>query len=171
MANVRRIRQTPSPVRIKKILVPIDFSEHSKYALQYAVRFAELFNAEVLLCYVVEPVIYPADFSMGQVGIPNVEDELRLRGQEELDKLVAKHLKKRAVARKVRTFVLTGRPSGEIVRLAETENVDLIVIAAHGHGAVGHLLFGSTTERVVRKAPCPVLTVRGGVLNDPRVAI
>ena len=60
---------------IKKILVPIDFSDYSKSALKYAVNFSKSFNAEMTLIYVVEPVIYPPDFSMGQIAIPSINTE------------------------------------------------------------------------------------------------
>jgi len=157
MAHVREVKKARAGFGISRVLVPIDFSEHSKYALRYAAGLASSCKAEIVACYVVEPTIFPADFSMGQVGVPNVEDELRVRGKEELDNLVMKVLPTRL---KRRTIVRTGPPAAEIVRLAAEEEVDMIVIAAHGHGKVEHFLFGSTTERVIRRAACPVLTVR-----------
>ncbi len=75
---------------IKKVLVPIDFSDYSKSALKYAVNFSKLFNAEIILIYVVEPVIYPLDFSMGQIAIPSFGTEWDARAKEELDKLAKK---------------------------------------------------------------------------------
>ncbi len=62
---------------IKKVLVPIDFSDYSKSSLRYAVNFAKKFNAEIYLIYVVEPVIYPPDFSMGQIAIPSVNNKFQ----------------------------------------------------------------------------------------------
>lgn len=144
-------------VGIKRILVPIDFSEHSKNALQYAVSFAVQFNSELLLVYVVEPTIYPADFSFGQVAVPNIENELRESGRVELNQLVETQI---AGTLPARTMVRTGKPFLEIIKTASEEDVDLIIIATHGHTGVEHLLFGSTAEKVVRKAPCPVLIVR-----------
>ena len=75
-------------ILIRRILVPIDFSEYSKNALKYAIPFARQFRASIDLLYVVEPTIYPADFSFGQIGFPNVEEELRTRGALELASLV-----------------------------------------------------------------------------------
>jgi len=72
---------------IKKILVPIDFSDYSKNSLRYAVNFAKQFNAEIFLIYVVEPVIYPPDFSMGQIAIPSVNAEWDERAKNELENL------------------------------------------------------------------------------------
>jgi nucleotide-binding universal stress UspA family protein len=145
------------PFALKRILVPIDFSEHSKNALKYAVPFAKQFKAEIILVYVVEPAIYPADFSFGQFGFPDAEDEFRAKGEEELAALVEKEIKKEVRARRQ---VRTGRAFVEILKAAHEEEVDLIIIATHGHSDVEHMLFGSTAEKVVRKAPCPVLSLR-----------
>lgn len=142
---------------IKKILVPIDFSDYSKSALRYAVSFAKLFNSEMVLIYVVEPIIYPPDFSMGQIAIPSVNTEWDKTAIEHLEKLSKSEI---PVNIKVKALVKTGKPFVEIIETASEENVDLIIIATHGHSGVEHILFGSTAEKVVRKAPCPVLTLR-----------
>jgi len=142
---------------IKKILVPIDFSDYSKSALKYAVSFAKLFNSEMVLIYVVEPVIYPPDFSMGQIAIPSVNTEWDKTAIEQLEKLSKSEIPGNI---KVKTLVKTGKPFVEIIETAANENIDLIIIATHGHSGVEHILFGSTAEKVVRKAPCPVLTLR-----------
>jgi universal stress protein A len=153
----RSISHERSQIDLHRILVPIDFSDHSKKALQYAIPFAEQFKASVDLLYVVEPAIYPADFSFGQVGFPSVEDELRLRGGEELQVLIKKEIGTRVPAR---SAVRTGKAFHEIDQYATEESIDLIIIATHGHSGMEHVLFGSTAEKVVRHAPCPVLVVR-----------
>ena len=140
---------------IKKVLVPIDFSDYSKSALKYAVNFSKLFNAEIILIYVVEPVIYPPDFSMGQIAMPSLNTEWDERAKDELDKLANSE-----ISTSVKTILKTGKPFVEIIETAKEENIDLIIIATHGHTGVEHILFGSTAEKVVRKAPCPVLTLR-----------
>jgi nucleotide-binding universal stress UspA family protein len=142
---------------IKKILVPIDFSDYSKNALKYAVNIVQTFKAEMFLIYVVEPVIYPPDFSMGQIAIPSVNTEWDERAKDELKKLADAEIPKEI---KVQTIVKTGKPFLEIIDTAAEKDIDLIVIATHGHSGVEHILFGSTAEKVVRKAPCPVLTLR-----------
>lgn len=142
---------------IKKVLVPIDFSDYSKSALKYAVNFAKSFNAEIILVYVVEPVIYPPDFSMGQIAMPSINAEWDDRAKDELQKLAKSDI---TGAENVKTIIKTGKPFVEIIETAKEENVDLIIIATHGHSGVEHILFGSTAEKVVRKAPCPVLTLR-----------
>ncbi len=142
---------------IDKILVPIDFSDYSKNALKYAVQFAKHFNSSMYLIYVIEPVIYPADFSMGQVAIPSMDTNIQSRAEEELTNL-AKNFVDPSI--KVEIIIKTGKPFVEINETAKEKDIDLIIIATHGHTGVEHLLFGSTAEKVVRKAPCPVLTLR-----------
>lgn len=152
---------------ISKVLVPIDFSDYSKSALKYAVNFVKHFQAQLLLIYVVEPVIYPPDFSMGQIAIPSVDLEMDKRAIDELEKLAKQEIPPEI---RVKSIVKTGKPFIEIIETASEENVDLIIIATHGHTGMEHILFGSTAEKVVRKAPCPVLTLRepvkGFLLKD-----
>ncbi len=154
---------------IKKVLAPIDFSDYSKGALKYAANFVKAFNAELYLIYVVEPVIYPPDFSMGQIAMPSVDIEMDKRAKEELDILAKKEIPAEI---KATTIVKTGKPFIEIIETAKEEDVDLIIIATHGHTGIEHILFGSTAEKVVRKAPCPVLTLRapvkGFIFNEAR---
>jgi universal stress protein A len=148
-----------TPITLQRILVPIDFSDHSKNALRYAISFAQQFKASIDLIYVVEPTIYPADFSFGQIGFPNVEEELRKHGEDELENLITKEVGGKVVSYKA---VRTGKPFYEINQYAQERDIDLIIIATHGHSGMEHILFGSTAEKVVRKAPCPVLVVRTG---------
>ena len=150
-------RHRHSPIDLRRILVPIDFSEHSRKALQYAIPFAQQFKASIDLLYVVEPTVYPADFSFGQVGFPAVEEELRQRGGAELNAMIEKEIGSRVAAR---SAVRTGKAFNEIDLYAREAAVDLIIIATHGHSGMEHVLFGSTAEKVVRYAPCPVLVVR-----------
>jgi len=142
---------------IKKILVPIDFSDYSKKALQYTVKFANSLNAELFLIYVIEPIIYPADLSMGQIVIPPSEVNMEEKAKSELEELAKTEI---GDSMQYNIMVKTGRPFQEIIETAAEVDADLIIIATHGHTGVEHLLFGSTAEKVVRKAPCPVLTLR-----------
>ena len=142
---------------IKKVLVPVDFSDYSKSSLRYAVNFAKHFNAELFLVYVVEPMVYPPDFSMGQIAIPSVDVEMDKSAVEELNNLAKKEI---PAELKSKVIVKTGKPFVEIIETASAEDIDLIIIATHGHTGIEHVLFGSTAEKVVRKAPCPVLTLR-----------
>jgi nucleotide-binding universal stress UspA family protein len=156
-ARARNLVTAAGPLGIRSILVPIDFSVHSKNALKYAVPMARQFGASLHLVYVVEPTIYPADLGFGQVVLPGVEDELREKGAEELQALIEREIGSRV---KASSAVRTGSPHHEILREAEDRGVDLIVVATHGHSGMEHILFGSTADRIVRHARCPVLTIR-----------
>ena len=118
---------------------------------------ARQFDASLHLVYVVEPTIYPADLGFGQVVLPGVEEELRQKGADELRELIREEIGARV---KATYAVKTGTPSQEILGEAEEKRVNMIVIATHGHSGLEHVLFGSTAERIVRKAQCPVLTIR-----------
>lgn len=146
-----------SNLSIHKTLVPIDFSDYSKNSLKYAVNFAEKFNSEIILLYVVEPILYPTDLTLGQIVLPTVDIDLEARAREELNKLVKLEIKPE---QKVKTLIKSGKPYIEIIETSKEEDVDLIIISTHGHSGIEQVLFGSTTDKVVRKAPCPVLTVR-----------
>ena len=136
---------------IKKILVPIDFSDYSKSALKYAVNFCKNCQAEMILIYVVEPVIYPPDFSMGQIAIPSVNSEWDERARQELDKLAKEEIPSGMT---VKTIIKTGKPFIEIIETAGELDVDLIIIATHGRSGMEHILFGSTAEKGNRSSSC-----------------
>ena len=142
---------------IKKILVPIDFSDYSRKALKYSVEFAEQFNSEITLVYVIEPIVYPADLSLDQMILPTPPIDFTKKSKTELEELA-----KEIIGEKLNYNIVikTGKPFMEIIETAREIDADLIIIATHGHTGVEHLLFGSTAEKVVRKAPCPVLTLR-----------
>lgn len=153
----RKPGKTNLSLLINHILIPIDFSGHSRNALKYAIPLAEQFDATLHLVYVVEPTIYPADLGFGQVVVTGIEEELRVKGREELEALVREEIADRVEAM---ATVRTGKPHQEILREAKEKHVDMIIMATHGHTGVEHMLFGSTAERIVRNASCPVLTVR-----------
>jgi nucleotide-binding universal stress UspA family protein len=142
---------------IRNILVPIDFSEYSKNALRYAIPMAEQYGATLHLVYVIEPTIYPADLGFGQVVVPGVEEELRSKSKAQLENLIATEIGSRV---RTEAVVRTGKPHQEILREAKEKDIDLIIVATHGHTGVEQMLFGSTAMRIVRLATCPVLTVR-----------
>jgi len=149
--------QSESDFFIKRILVPIDFSAHSKRALRHALSLAAQFGASLHLLYVVEPTVYPADLGFGQVVYPSIEEELGEKGAVELKNMIAQEIPESI---KATSGVRTGKPHQEILLEAQEKDVDLIVVATHGHTGVEHMLFGSTAERIVRNAKCPVLTIR-----------
>lgn len=142
---------------VSSILVPTDFSENAQKALDLAKEIARGTNATLHLIHVVEPVVYPADWSYAQVGFADLERELETNMQKELN-IMADHLQKEGY--KVETAILRGRASDEICAYAKDHKASIVAIGTHGRGGLEHFLFGSTTERVLRKAPCPVLSVR-----------
>ena len=144
------------PFRLKKILVPIDFSPASKDAFKYALNFAEKFSTELTLLYVLEPV--PSPGFAGLPGAPSFSETDRSSAEKKLRVLIAS-TRNGSVGR-ARWKIRDGIPSHEIVEMAKDADSDLIVIATHGYTGWKHFCIGSTAERVVRAAPCPVLVVR-----------
>lgn len=142
---------------VKSLLVPTDFSENANQALGLAKEVARGTQATLHLLHIVEPVVYPADWSYAQVGFADIEQELEENAERELKKLKAALTKD---GFKVETSVRRGRASDEICNYASENSISIISIGTHGRSGLEHFLFGSTTERVLRKAPCPVLSVR-----------
>jgi nucleotide-binding universal stress UspA family protein len=144
-------------IRLGRILVPTDFSESAQNALRYGVSFAKEYKAELLLLHVVETAAIGYASDLFPVPMADVFREIASYAQNELQTLVTE-VRGRGV--RVEDLVVQGKPSAEILRIAREREVDMIVLGAHGRGVLDQALFGSTTERVVRKAPCPVLTCR-----------
>ena len=141
----------------KRILCPVDFSEVSLHALHYGLDIARSCGASVVLLHVVEPIVAPADFSFGPLTNTEVEDQMAARAMESLEEL---RTGSKLPGERVAARVERGRSFTEICRVAREEKVNLIVIATHGYTGITHALLGSTAEKVVRKAPCPVLAVK-----------
>jgi universal stress protein A len=145
---------------IKRILVPIDFSEASLQALDYAIDFGKPLAPEFVVLFVVEPLYYatPADLYGPAANLSMLLEEQRRIGREQLGRLAADLQKRRLRAR---TLLQMGVPYQVIVDTAKKMKADLIVMATHGRTGLSHMLMGSVAEKVVRSAACPVLTVRG----------
>jgi len=146
-------------IRMSKILYPTDFSRFSLYALPYARSFAEEYGAEVHCLHVVDEG-YQYWVAMSGEGVPigPGPEEILDAARQQMDRFAAEHLKDWGVG--VKTAVVLGRPFVEIIQYAREMPADLIVIATHGHSGLKQMLLGGTAEKVVRKAPCPVLTIR-----------
>jgi nucleotide-binding universal stress UspA family protein len=143
---------------MKKVLVPTDFSDSARHALTYGISFAREYGAELVLLHVVENITVGYASDLFPVPMAEVFQEISGYAKAELAKLAAL-ARERGVAT-VAEIVVQGKPSAEIIRHAAENAVDMIVLGTHGKGMLDQALFGSTTERVVRRAPCPVLTVR-----------
>jgi nucleotide-binding universal stress UspA family protein len=144
-------------IKLKKVLVPTDFSESARHAFTYGVSFAREYGAELVLLHVVENLTVGYASDLFPVPMAEVFQEISGYAKTELAKLGAQARDKGIV---VQEQVVMGKPSAEIIRFAHENAVDMIVLGTHGKGMLDQALFGSTTERVVRRAPCPVLTVR-----------
>lgn len=141
----------------KNILVPTDFSEPAGIALNYAKDFARLNNATLHIVHVIEIIVYPIGWTYPAVDA-TVGNRFHLENSEKELQNIARSLEHENFT--VRTQTLEGGdPSNEIVEYAKRHHVDLICIATHGRTGLGRLFLGSTTERVLRRAQCPVLTV------------
>ena len=145
------------PYTIRKILAPIDFSDHARKAFGYARTFAERWDAELHLLNVVEPAVFPTEAGLTPVGVMKLGDEMETSAKATIEQLASSP---DLSGLKVHTDIAYGRASSAIIEYAGTHNIDMIIIATHGRTGLEHLIFGSTTERVVREAPCPVLTIR-----------
>lgn len=146
-------------IDLKRILTATDFSQASHVAMRYAAAFAKAFSAEVILCHVLEN----PDFLS---SLPPVAEGYFPANLAEIQEKHARVQCEQVLATvglsQARVLLLHGGPAHEIAKAAAEENVDLIIVGTHGRGAIAHLLLGSVAERVVRSAPCPVLTVRPG---------
>ncbi len=145
-------------IEMRAILHPTDFSEYSNHAMRYAVTFAREFKARLCILHVIEEIAGAMYLDMLQAPpMTQLMEDIEVQVHEALEKLVPAEL-----AEKVETELLVRRgvPFLEIVRCAEELKVDLIVCGTHGRTGLKHALFGSVAEKVVRKAPCPVLSVR-----------
>jgi len=143
--------------RLQTILVPVDFSPFSTKSLDYAVAFAAQFRATIVLLHVVEPVVYPENY----VTLPAVSDDLQQSLMRSAEQKLAEQCRQlKSLPTQVKPMTRLGRPFTEIAEAAKELPADLIIISTHGYTGLKHVLLGSTAERVVRHAPCPVLTLR-----------
>ena len=148
-------------INMKNILVPTDFSDFSKYALNYAVAFAQTFGAKITLIHVTPEKELDSIrqvstfFEPGQ--LENLLKERESEDRKQLEEFIPSELRKGIT---VDTIHTVGVPFLDIIKTAKQGEVDLIVIATHGRSGVSHMLFGSVAEKVVRQAPCPVLSIR-----------
>jgi len=146
-------------ITIQRILVPTDFSEPSLHALPHALEFARLFKAKLHVLHVVDEAFqYWLAAGPNALPVGPSQDEMVAASRRRMDDFIAHHVQPRWSD--YRADVIIGRPFVEIVHYADVERIDLVVIGTHGRGGLAHALMGSVAEKVVRKAHCPVLTIR-----------
>ena len=141
----------------EKILTAIDFSENSDYAFEYALTLAKQFQAELTIMHVINEPVDLRGFYVPHISFEQLEKEI----EDGAEKMMAKFCQtKMGDFTGYSTQVVAGIPYEEVLRKAEEIGASLIVLGTHGRTGIDHLIFGSTAERVVRSATCPVLTIR-----------
>jgi len=141
-----------SRIQIKNILVPVDFSELSFKSLQYAIPLAQQFGAKLTVLYVLEPLSYVPELPYGVPLPPDPAEEIR----EELKALCKARIPADVP---VQTAISEDFAHAGVIEAARSMCADLIITTTHGRTGLSHLLMGSTVEKIVRQAPCPVLVL------------
>lgn len=147
------------PVHFRNILFPTDFSSLSLAALPFARTLLESHQGQLHCLYVVDDAnLHWTTFGPEAVPLGPPLEEFVQQGRQRMERFVREQLGDIHPA--PISDVRAGRPFAQIIGYAREKAIDVIVMATHGRGAIAHALLGSTTEKVVRKAPCAVLTVR-----------
>ena len=144
-------------MQIKTVLFPTDFSQGARAAMDYALSLARDYNAKLILLYVVQDISIAEWYIPSSISATDLGEDMQKSAWNEMGKWATEA---GAKVKDVEKMVVRGVPFVEIIRTAREKNVDVIVIGTHGRTGIDHMLFGSTAEKVVRKADCPVLTVR-----------
>lgn len=143
--------------KFEKIVIAIDFSENSDYAFEYALTLAKQFNSELTVMHVINEPVDLRGFYVPHISFEQLEKEIEEGAYKMMDKFCQARL---GEFTDYKTTIVSGIPYEEILRKAEETGASLIVMGTHGRTGLDHLIFGSTAERVVRSASCPVLTIR-----------
>jgi nucleotide-binding universal stress UspA family protein len=142
-----------------KILFANDFSENSEHAFDYALTLAKQFNSRLIIIHVINEPVDLRGFYVPHISFEKLEKEI----EEGAEKMMQKFCRTKAKDfTNYETLIIAGIPYEEILKKADEENVSLIVLGTQGRKGIDHFLFGSTAERVVRNAKCPVMTVHMG---------
>jgi nucleotide-binding universal stress UspA family protein len=150
-------------IRLERILVGCDFSPDSNLAVQYAISLAQEFQSEMHLVHVIEPPVYKDLFKSAVEPGEKVRQDLRIQLKQKLEGMIPEEIRNWCTPS---TLLLAGSPHEELTKYGVIHDMDLIVLGVRGHGLAETLLVGSTTDRVIRKASCPVLSVRPAVQYD-----
>ncbi|MBT0653608.1 universal stress protein [Geomobilimonas luticola] len=144
-------------MHLEKILFATDFSENSEHAFEYALSLARQFNAKLYLVHVINEPVDLRGFYVPHISFEKLEKEIEEGAEKMMQKFCQAKLKDFS---NYESSIIAGIPYEEIMKKAEAENISLIVLGTQGRKGLDHFLFGSTAERVVRSAKCPVMTVR-----------
>jgi len=141
----------------ESILTAIDFSESSDYAFEYALALARQFQSELTVMHVINEPVDLRGFYVPHISFEQLEKEIEEGAEKMMEKFCQE---KMGDFTNYTTALVTGIPYEEIIRKSEETHASLVVLGTHGRTGIDHLIFGSTAERVVRSAACPVLTIR-----------
>ncbi len=144
-------------MKVERILFPTDFSEGSNHALHFAADFAKHYDAKLYILHVIYDVMKATSSHIPHVSTDELYEELDKWAMDEISNCCVEEVRN---LKDVEKKVVKGVPYEEIIKIASDEKIDIIVMGTYGRTGLDRFLFGSTAERVVRKAPCPVLTVR-----------
>lgn len=141
----------------KVILYATDFSDCSEHAFSYALSLARQFESELALIHVINEPVDLRGFYVPHISFDKLEEEIEQGARKMMDKFCRENL---ADDVQFESFVVPGIPYEEIIKKGEELNADLIILGTHGRAGLDHVLFGSTAEKIVRKSPIPVMTIR-----------
>ena len=144
-------------VKIQKVLCPLDYSEYSQHGLEYALHRADMMNSQVHVLHTGDVALRPSYRRPGMPGLGMPVEELEAGANDRMDEIVEEC---RETHENTQGSVRTGTPFLEIINYAKELPADLVVMGTHGRTGLKHMLIGSVAEKVVRKSPCPVLTVK-----------
>lgn len=141
----------------KAILFATDFSESSDFSFGYALSMAKRYNARLNVVHVINEPVDLRGFYVPHISFEKLEEEIEEGAQKMMEKFCRTHIKDYD---NFESFIMPGIPYDEIIKKAEELSCDLIMMGTHGRTGLDHVLFGSTAEKVVRKSPVPVMTIR-----------
>ncbi len=144
-------------MQIKTVLFPTDFSQGARAAMDHAISLAKDYQSKLILLYVIQDISIAEWYIPSSLSAADLMEDMQKSAWNEMDKWGAEVSQ---AVKDVEKIVVRGVPFVEIIKTAKEKQADLIVIGTHGRTGIDHMLFGSTAEKVVRKAACPVLTVR-----------
>jgi len=145
-------------INVKKILFPTDFSDPSRLAMNYAIELAGHFKAHLEIVHIMLDETQMVSFYLPQVTAQSIVDDMAEGAGKEMKEFCSSFPELKDIEHNCQ--LIKGNPFTEILKLAKEMPADMIVIGTHGRTGLEHMLFGSTAEKVVREAPCPVFTVR-----------
>ena len=142
--------------KIGNILVPVDFSDSSNVLAEYAILFGKNFDAKIYIIHVVEDFLKYAKLSIPHISMDKIIEEVYEAAEKELDDFCTKNFEGKV---KYESILSKGEAHEEIFKAVKEREIDIIIIGTHGNSGLNKIFFGSTADRVLRGAKCPVITV------------